>query len=98
LDSPQFLRNCRVPWDSAWNFLIVVNAPTVIDLSHVEIDSQRDWDDGAEEKYESEEENVRRLLYARPGHNTKTKEEHEDKEEFGESIQFYVQLTHLGIG
>jgi hypothetical protein len=54
LYSSQLLRNGRVPGNTVWDFIIVLDAISVPDLSEVEVDSHRDRDNGTKQENQPE--------------------------------------------
>ena len=97
LNAAQLLGDGRVARYGAVDFSVLVDAVGVVDLRHVQVDSEGDGDDVGEEQYKAEELDDPLALELVERHHYQRDEDHHCEEALRHPVELEVQLPHLGL-
>jgi hypothetical protein len=96
LDPPQLFGDRGIPRNRARYLGVSEDTVGIVDLGHIQVDSQGDGDDVGEEEDEAEELDDPLALEVVQGHHEEAEEDHAEEEEFGELVELQVELAYLG--
>ena len=94
---PKFLTDGRCPDDDIWNLWIICNVIGIHRLSHIQVDSQPQWDDRREEDDETNKVNDPQAIEALHGYECQGKCNDNCTKHLGQRIEFLLRQSDLGV-
>jgi hypothetical protein len=95
LNPPQFFGDRRIPRDCPRYLGVSIDTVGIVDLGHVQVDSEGDGDDVGEQEDETEELDDPLALEVVQSHHEEAEKDHAKEQEFRELIELKVELPDL---